>query len=100
MAKFPSSLVLSTVLDDAPAEEGHGEGSWEVELHSATGVIVPTGEVSPERLVRASVFQARVATPWYIVVLRQLSGCRKFAEQTDQKMVFSWGGSFIPEDAT
>jgi hypothetical protein len=48
MAKFPSSLVLGTVLDDAPAEESHGEGRWEVELRSVPGVIVPTGEVSPD----------------------------------------------------
>ena len=41
MAKLPNSLVFSTVLDDAPAEEGHGECSWEVELDSVTSVIVP-----------------------------------------------------------
>jgi hypothetical protein len=81
MAKFSDSLVLSTVLDDTPAKEGHGEGSWEVILDSIASVVVPTDQASPDCRVREPILRARVTTPWYIVVLRKLASCSKFEER-------------------
>jgi hypothetical protein len=86
MAKFPDSIVLSTVLNDAPAEEGHGEGSWETELDSVPSIIVPADQASPDCRVRKSVLHARVTTPWYIVVLRKLPSCSKLNSDDINKM--------------
>ena len=85
VVEFPSSFILSTILNDTPAQHGHGKSHREVELNRISSIIVPTWQILEKCVTLIAVPCARVTPPRHIVMFWKLPSCNYQIHRTKTK---------------